>query len=134
MDRRRHRVRIEQRMELVVERAPSLYPGDVLGHAREPVAVLDVVESLREPGGQVADLRAEDGDQPSLEQGVEDLVEMVLSRRCRARRLETPLLAQDRPVQLLEVAARLDPELLDQHPAPLRIGMQRLRLPARSVE
>ncbi len=37
-------------------------------------------------------------------------------------------------MQLLELATRLDPELLDQDPPPFLVGVERLGLPARPIE
>ena len=44
--------------------------------------------------------------------------------------LETGLLAEDRSVELLQRAARLDPELLDERLPRLLVSGQRLCLPA----
>ena len=47
----------------------------------------------------------------------------------RGRR-ELGVLAEHRPLELLERGARLDPELLDEHLAGVAVGLERLRLPA----
>ena len=64
-----------------------------------------------------------------------DLVEVVL------RRAPTPppgarrdLLPQDRAVELLELRARLEPELVDERAARVLVRVERLRLPPRAVE
>jgi hypothetical protein len=48
--------------------------------------------------------------------------------------LESGIVPQYRRLQLLELPARLDPELLDEHTASLAVGGKCLRLPARAVE
>ena len=44
------------------------------------------------------------------------------------------LLPKDRPLQLLERSTRFDPELVDEGPARILVGVQGLRLPARPVQ
>ena len=44
------------------------------------------------------------------------------------------ILPQDRPLQLLERRARIDPELVDESPARLLVGVQRFCLPTRPIE
>ena len=52
----------------------------------------------------------------------------------RVRDVERGILPEDRPLQLLERRARVDPELVDESPARLLVGVQRLGLPTRPVE
>ena len=59
---------------------------------------------------------------------------MILGGRRRTGRLQAALLAQDRAVQLLQVATRLDSELVDENPAALAVRLQRLRLPPGAIE
>ena len=59
---------------------------------------------------------------------------MVLGRRIGVGRLQPDLLPEDRRVQLLQLAARLDAELLDEHAACVLVGIERLGLPARPVQ
>ncbi len=49
-------------------------------------------------------------------------------------RLERRLLAKDRGVELLERGCRLDSELVDERASRFLIGLERFRLPTRSVE
>ena len=55
---------------------------------------------------------------------------------CGSSRFESEprVLPKDRPLQLLERRARIDPELVDERPARVLVGVQRLRLPTRPVE
>jgi hypothetical protein len=48
--------------------------------------------------------------------------------------LERRVLAKDRALELAELTARFDPELLDERAAGRLIGVERLRLPAGAVE
>ena len=48
--------------------------------------------------------------------------------------LEHAFLTEDLRVQLLQRAARLDPQVVDEEPAPLVVGRERVGLPARAVE
>ena len=54
--------------------------------------------------------------------------------RCRRFEIERRVLPEDRPLQLLERRARLDPELVDEGPARILVGVQGLRLPTRPVQ
>src|SRR5204862_6847660 len=48
--------------------------------------------------------------------------------------VEHRVVTQDRALELLELRARLEPELLDEDAATLAVARERLRLPARPVE
>jgi hypothetical protein len=50
------------------------------------------------------------------------------------RRGKCRILTQDRPLELAELRARLDPELLHEHSPRFPVGLERLRLPTRPVE
>ena len=106
----------------------------MLGDPRKARAVVGVIESLRQASGEICDLCAEDGDETAVEQCAEDLLEMIRRRRRRAGDLEPGVLSQHRAVQLLELATRLDAELVDKQPAPRLVGLQRFGLPAGTVE
>ncbi len=53
---------------------------------------------------------------------------------CRRLDIQRGILPKDRPLQLLERRARLDPELVDEGPARILVGVQGLRLPTRPVQ
>ena len=96
--------------------------------------MLRVVEPLRKTRRDLRHLCAQHGDQPAAEQRKQDLLEVVLRGRHRIGRLQSRVLSQNRAVQLLELAARLDAELFDQERSAVLIRLQRLRLSARSIE
>ena len=54
----------------------------------------------------------------------------VIARRC----FEDPFLAEDLRVELLQRAARFDPELVDEHAPALVVGLERVGLPAGAVQ
>ena len=58
------------------------------------------------------------------------------SRTAAGRRfdIQRRVLPKDRPLQLLKRGARFDPELVDEGPARILVGVQGLRLPARPVQ
>ena len=107
---------------------------------RQVAAVLlGAVERLGEAGCKLVAVlggrpRAENGHEPAGEKRANDFAETVLARAGHGLRLERRLLAEDRRVQLLERRRRLDAELLDEHPARLLIGLERLGLPPASIE
>jgi len=49
-------------------------------------------------------------------------------------RFELRILSQDLPLELLELRARLEAQLVAERLAGLPIGLERVRLPARGVE
>ena len=51
-----------------------------------------------------------------------------------ARTIQCGILSEDRPLELLKLPPRLDPEVVDQLAASLLIALQRVGLPARSVQ
>ena len=53
---------------------------------------------------------------------------------CRRFDVQRRVLPKDRPLQLLERRARVDPELVDEGPARILVGVQGLRLPTRPVQ
>ncbi len=53
---------------------------------------------------------------------------------CRRFDIQRRVLPKDRPLQLLERRARIDPELVDEGPARILVGVQGLRLPTRPVQ
>ena len=133
MDGGRRRGRSEQRVQLVVERARALHHGDVLRHARQLGRASGIREAVGEPLGQVRDLGAEHRDEAAGEHGVDDLGQVVLLRRGRAR-LERGFLAKDRRVELLERRARVDAEPVDERTARALVRLERLRLASGAVE
>ena len=134
MHRRGWRVRLEQRVQLVVQWAEPLHDGDVLRDRRKPRAVLRVVESLGEPRRELVDVSSEDRHEPAGNQDTENLFEVVLGRRLRAGSPDSGLLAQDRSVELLELLAGLDAELVDEDVPGVLKRPERLGLPTRPVE
>ena len=58
---------------------------------------------------------------------------MIVERR-RRHAHERALLAQDRSVQRLELGPRLDPELVDERPAGVVVGGERVSLATRAIE
>ena len=52
----------------------------------------------------------------------------------RARRVECDVLIEHGPLEVLELTARFEPELLDQHAPGVGVGLERLRLAAGTVE
>ena len=50
------------------------------------------------------------------------------------RRIEHGFLVEDRALQLLQRAARVDPELVGEHPAGILVRVERLRLPTTAVQ
>ena len=58
----------------------------------------------------------------------------LLDERVPAVDIQRRVLPQDRPLQLLERRARLDPELVDEGPARVLVGVQSLGLPTRPVQ
>jgi hypothetical protein len=54
--------------------------------------------------------------------------------RLRPRRRQLGVLSEDPPFQLLQRATRLDAQLLDELPARVRVDLERLPLPSRSIE
>ena len=56
------------------------------------------------------------------------------SRRCRRVEVERRIVPEDGALDLLELGARFDSELVDENPARALIRVERLRLPARPVQ
>ena len=69
-----------------------------------------------------------DGDENRPLRGLAD------GRGHRRWEVQRRLLPKDRPLQLLERSTRLDPELVDEGPARIPVGVQGLRLPTRPVQ
>ena len=145
----RHRLAVEELMELVVERADPLRQRHVLGHVREVARVLgraverahEVCDDLIRPGdavvsvlAQAVDPCAEHDDEPAGEHCRDHVGQVVVGDVRHRCALEALLLAQDRAVQPLERRARLDPELVDERPASIEIRLERLRLPSGAIE
>ena len=109
--------RAEDGVELLVQRPESLHRRDVLRDPAERAGQVGgnaegVREALRQLG---APDEPDDGHDPSRQHGTEDLG-LHLSRRPAVPGRHQPcLLAQDLCVQLLELGAGLDPELLDEY-------------------
>src|SRR5581483_1119180 len=83
-------------------------------------------EGLVEAGPQLGELGLTPDEGPAL-------VGARL-RRAGLGRLEPRILAQDRLVQVAQLAARLDPQLVDQRSARLLVHPERVRLPPRPVQ
>ena len=98
MDRRRRCVRVEQCVQLVVERPGSLHHRDVLRDAWQARAGFRVVETLREPRSEICDLCAEYCHEPPTEERQQHLREVILGRRIGVGCLQSGLLPENRPV------------------------------------
>ena len=129
----------ERQMELVVQRPDPVACGDGLAEIREAAAVpRERRSALRanlrqlEPA-QAAGAGAEHGHEPAREQRAQHLVEVIVERRRRSDD-ESALLPQDRAVQALQLRSRLQAELFDERPTCGAVGLERIRLPARTVE
>ena len=142
-------VAVEQRVELVVQRPDAFRQADVLGGlgevARMRRRTVEALDEVREhlcrtrQAGAVAfaavdHARAEDEHEPAREHRPGDVAEVVFGHRFGRSSLQRGLLAEDRPVELLERRARLEPELLDERLARIVVCLQCLRLTPRSVE
>ena len=127
---RARRLRLEEGVELVVQRSRAAHDGDVLGDPRQARAVLGVVETLRETRGEIRDVGAKHRDKPSFEERAHHLVEVAFRHGRGIGRLQRRVLPQDRAVQLLQLATRIDSELLDEEPTSLLVCVQRLGLTA----
>src|SRR5262249_10184928 len=57
-----------------------------------------------------------------------------LERRVRCTQAKRRILAEDRPLELLQLLAGLDPELVDEHGPPALVDRQRIRLAPAAVE
>ena len=122
-------------MELVVERARSLHHGDVLGDARQRRSVAGrVVETGRQLGRELDDVRAEHRHESAAEQCVRDVAEPVRDGGRLAAQLELRVLPEDRAVELLQAAAGVDAELVHEHSPGVVVGLERLGLPTRAIE
>ena len=126
----------ETRVELVVQRPASLHRGDVLRDAGEvDRSVFRHVERSREVGRQIAcSVDAEDGYDATGKQRLDDLTLLVRSGRRRPGRGEPGLLPQDLGLELPELRAGLDAELLDEAPARVLVDLERFGLAAGAVE
>ena len=125
----------ETRMELVVQRTASLHRGDVLGDAGEvDGSVFRHVERARKVGREIAcAVEAEDGNDATGQQRLDDLTLLVRSGRWRPGRREPRLLPQDLGLKLPELRAGLDAELLDEARARILVDLERLGLAAGAV-
>ena len=84
---------------------------------------------------EVADaVEPEHGNDATAEDGLHDLGLLVGVRGTRAGSGQTRVLAQDLALEPLQLGAGLDPELLDEAGAGVRVRVERLRLPAGAVE
>src|SRR5215213_5216491 len=72
--------------------------------------------------------------EPTTEECGSDVVEAVFGSRRRSAEVELRVLPQDRAVQLLEAAARIDAELVHEHTARVVVGLKGLRLTPGAVE
>ena len=119
-------------MEGVVERARPVQRRDRLRHARQ----LRPLRVETEPAGELdrerLGLAAGDDRQPSREEQLRDLLEVLLRRRSPSRRRR--LLTQDRGVELPQERPRLEPEALDERFAAFPVDLERVGLAPRAVE
>ena len=97
------------------------------GLAEEPAMLREqvpvgVAELVQEPG-RALDVGEQQRDRARRER-----------RTCRPGELQRGVLVENRPLEALQLRARVDAELLDQDPAPLLIGLERLGLASRAVE
>src|SRR5262249_3667941 len=77
---------------------------------------------------------AQDRDEPRGEDRLDDAGDGVLRRGGGRARRERTLLPQDPAVELLQLAPRLDSELVVERRAEVEVRLRRLRLPSRAVE
>ncbi len=86
-------------------------------------------------GREVADaVEPEHRNDTAGEERAEDLGVVVLSARARAGSRDARLVTQDLRLELLELRAGLDSQLLDEPRSSVLIRVESLRLPARAVE
>src|SRR5438132_13049786 len=101
MHRRWRQIRCKELVELVVQRPLPLHDGEVLSDPRKITVPVRVAETLAELGCELRDICAEHGNDTACEQGVDDLLEMILRTRCGPWH-EAGLLPEDRAVELLQ--------------------------------
>ena len=138
MQERRLEVPGEREVELVVQRAEPLRAATACETYARPRPSASsskrVGEQRRElVAGDTADARAEHRHERPARERPHHLVVVVLERRRRDPD-ERALLAEDRAVERLQLRAGLDAELLDERPARVVVGRERLRLAAAAVE
>src|SRR4029078_4497935 len=100
----------------------------------ESRSVLHIVEPFRQRAGELTHVSAEHRNQPHVEQDPEDLVEVILRRGRGVRSTQPRVLAQDLAVELLEIAPRLDSELVHQPPPRVLVDVECLSLASRAIE
>src|SRR3954451_24698444 len=111
MDFRGRRRSLEERGQLVLERAWTSRERHELRDARQRVAVLRIPDAKREGIPQRTDVGAEHGDERPREQCRSDLLEMfVVGVRSPVPR-PRDLLAEDAALKLAELRAGLEPEV-----------------------
>ena len=85
-------------------------------------------------GCEFRDLRAQHRHEPPAEHRRGEIAKAVLGGRRVPAEIQLRVLAEDRPVHLLEASARIDAEVVHQHAPRLVVDLESLRLPARAVE
>ena len=125
----------EPRVQLVVERPRPLHRRDVLGDAREIDRA--IVRYLEGPGEMLSEItrpvETDHGHDPTREKGFDDLSLLVRRRRVVGH-TQAGLVPQDLRLDLLELGAGLDPELVDEAGACILVHLQGLGLPARTIQ
>ena len=137
VDRRRLHAALEQRVQLVLERARALAsprrtarPASARAGRRRDTRSARASRAASSPTSVPST-----GTSRPASIAFDDLGEVVLgAAAARRRRRRARLLPQDRAVQLLERRARLDPELVDERAPRVLVHLERLGLPARPVE
>ena len=136
MQRARLERRFEARVQLVVERPGALHRRDVLRDSSEiERPVVGHVERARQMSRQVAGaVEAEDGNDPTGQQGLDDLGLLVRCGRSGPRSREACLVPEDLRLEPLQLGARLDAQLVDEPISSLLVDLERLHLAARAIE
>ena len=144
VDRSGGGVAVEELVELVVERPDAVCQSDVLGNVSEIANVLGrTAERVREMGDDLTrawellplavagpvDVGAENDDKPTRQRGANDVGEVVIREAGGRRTLESRFLPEDRALQILQLAARLDPELVHKCSPCIEIRLKGFRLP-----
>ena len=98
------------------------------------VAVLAVVEALCEPLGERADIRSQYRHEAAGEEDLSDLCEVCVVRARGGGPRMRHFLPENPSVELLQLRARLEPELGDELAPGFLVRTKRVRLPPGVVE
>ena len=120
-------MRVEQGLELLVERAGALRQRDELRDARELAVAFGVFEPAGELLGERTDVHPEHGDEPSGKQGLGDIRVVHLVCGGGQALWLRELVVQDLPLQLSQLRARLEAPLVERAMRGLEGRSRRLR-------